>query len=1222
MKAKQKTEEAIKDLFDPAKDIYRSIEKVITYSASHESRLKAEISEYIATDSIEEQLEKLLSKIQYALDSGGENEVGVWVSGFYGSGKSSFTKYLGMALDESVTIDHKPFLTHLQDRLKKAQTKALLGTVAKKYPAAVVLLDLASEMLAGATMEDVSTVLYYKALQWAGYSRNLKVAALERRLRKDGRYEEFLDQIQADAGVPWSEVQNDPLVIDSLVPEIAHALYPALFKSATAFSTEAADFKVFENERVKEMIDIVREKTGKEFIIFIIDEVGQYVGSRQNLILNLDGLAKNLKNIGQGKVWIVGTAQQTLTEDDPRAALNSPELFKLNARFPIQIDLESSDIREICYRRLLGKSPTGEKTLGDQFVEFGQALRQNTKLQDARYYDSDFDKTTFVNLYPFLPAHFDILLHLLGSLAKSTGGIGLRSAIKVIQDVLVEGIDKQAPVADQPVGWLATTVTLYDSLEKDIRRAFPSIHKAVGKAILRFPDSPLHQEVAKTVAVLQILGNMPVTAQNVTSLMHPRIDVASRRDETDVAIKELISDALVPFGEKDGNLCFFSEKLNDIDQERGQIPLRSVETRRILSDGLRESFNPLPSTRLHGTLAVTSGLKVTAGSMASSLAGERETIQTVIEFVAPNDFETARLRLIEESRDRAAHNTIFLLSRSAQDADDKVLEIYRCREIAQRYRNDPDEEVRDYCHAQSDRATKLAGELQHLLKSSLSQGSFIFRAESTAVDVLHQDVLEAAKKYLADVAKQVFDRYSEADVRADTALAEKFLRIGNLKAVTAALDPLSLVQVTGGTPRINTGHKALVSIRDYIDRNGMVEGKRLTDNFTEAPFGWSQDTLRYLIAALLVGGEIKLKVSGREVTVNGQQAIDALSTNNKFKTVGVALRSERLSPEVLGRAAERLTDLAGDQVIPLENEISKVAAKQFPQFQHRFGPLVEKLGALGLPGAETVRDLNQELADIMLTDASGAPQRLGAEDSSLYADLKWAAEVEAAFKNGLEGTIQDLQRHRQQIEALPNSGVPGELRGDLAENLMQLDERLKLTSFHKHAADLNSLLTAIKTRTSQAARQMVESLKASLKEAQLDLQRLPEWSELTQEEKSKSLSQFDDLVTETTDDLNGFKQLLNQEHEIFTRVRDLKKSVESLGRSRRLECEQLAAKQRQEELAKAKQAGQTKLKRELSLPKVVTQASELDRVIGQLQTVKEEVAGYSDIEVTLKLNQD
>src|SRR5436309_15746490 len=81
----------IRTLFDPTKDIYRTIEKVITYAASQESRLKAEISEYIVTESIEEHCRKLLDRMQLAMETGGENEIGVWVSGFYGSGKSSFT---------------------------------------------------------------------------------------------------------------------------------------------------------------------------------------------------------------------------------------------------------------------------------------------------------------------------------------------------------------------------------------------------------------------------------------------------------------------------------------------------------------------------------------------------------------------------------------------------------------------------------------------------------------------------------------------------------------------------------------------------------------------------------------------------------------------------------------------------------------------------------------------------------------------------------------------------------------------------------------------------------------------------------------------------------------------------------------------------------------------------------------------------------------------------
>ena len=174
----------IKQLFDSNKDIYRTIEKVITYSASQEQRLKAEISEYVVTESIEEQFEKLLGKMQAAMEAGGENEVGVWVSGFYGSGKSSFTKYLGLAFDESVTIDGTPFIQHLQNRFKKQTTKQLLSTVAKRFPAAVVMLDLASTQLADASMKEVSTVLYYKILEWAGYSQNLKVAAFERRLEK------------------------------------------------------------------------------------------------------------------------------------------------------------------------------------------------------------------------------------------------------------------------------------------------------------------------------------------------------------------------------------------------------------------------------------------------------------------------------------------------------------------------------------------------------------------------------------------------------------------------------------------------------------------------------------------------------------------------------------------------------------------------------------------------------------------------------------------------------------------------------------------------------------------------------------------------------------------------------------------------------------------------------------------------------------------------------
>jgi len=1196
----------IAELFPSSRDIYRPIEKVITYAASQEARLKAEITEYIVTESIEEQFEELLGKMQLAMEQGGQNEVGVWVSGFYGSGKSSFTKYLGMALDNQVTVDGLSFRHHLQNRLNRPQTRALLNTLATRYPAAVVLLDLASDMLAGSTMAEVSTVLYYKVLQWAGYSQNLKVAAFERRLKKDGRYNNFTARIQEEVGLPWKDVQNDPLVNESLLPELAHEFYPNLFRNAEAFAPDDSDIVRFETDRVQEMIDIVREETGKQHILFVIDEVGQYVGSRPNLILNLDGLAKNLKNIGDGKVWIVGTAQQTLTEDDPKAAFNSPELYKLRDRFPILINLESNDIKEICGKRLLNKSAAGEQVLGDLYDRYGQALRQNTRLQGAAQYGSDFDRATFINLYPFLPAHFGLLLTLLSALAKSTGGIGLRSAIKVIQDVLVEPTHGQA-AAEQPVGWLATTVTLYDALERDIRRSFGSIHHSASLVMERYPDSSLHHEVAKTVVILQILQNMPVNAQNIASLLQSSVDGPARLPAVEQAIGELMADPFIPFGEQEGNLRFFSEKLNEIDKERSQMSVRTIEARRIRNEALRAVFNPAPSTRIHQSLTISAGLKVASGGQITGLAGERETIQLVVEFADAADYETVRTRLLEESRQRNSQHTIYLVGRNLPEVEQTVDDIYRCNEIVQIYRNDIDTEVREYCKSLETRSIRQTKTAQHLLKRSLGQGSFLFRGQMTAADTIHTDVLEAAKKQMDTIAEQVFDRYAEAPVRADTALAEKFLRVGNLRAVSPETDPLGLVQMHNGAPRIQSSHKALVSIRDYLQRHGIAEGKRLSDHFTDAPFGWSPDTLRYLVAALLVAGEISLKVSGRTITVNGQQAIEALRTNNAFRTVGVELREDRPALDVLSRAAQRLTDLCGESVIPLEDEISKAAARYFSRSQLRFGPLGGKLDELGLPGGEQVRGLLIQLAALMQADGSDAPQRLGAEESELYTAVEWAGAVDSSLSTGLEESVRALQHHCREIAGLPPTGAPGNLRKETAETVAQVRERLAVPTFYSHAPELRSALTTLQSRSRDAAAKLAEAQAHTIAEAQADLRRLSDWTALSREEQQETLGKLEALARPASQDIDGIRTLLVQEYVIGQQVSELKKSIVQLGIERHPLDPPGPIKEGHE------------YREALPWPSTVTSIDQLQVLIKQLEVVKQKLTEtYTKIEITFE----
>jgi hypothetical protein len=421
-----------------------------------------------------------------------------------------------------------------------------------------------------------------------------------------------------------------------------------------------------------------------------------------------------------------------------------------------------------------------------------------------------------------------------------------------------------------------------------------------------------------------------------------------------------------------------------------------------------------------------------------SLAGERETVQTIVSFADPTDYGAEKGRLTDESRHKSSENSIYLLARRSPEADDLVAEICRCQRIVELHRHDPDQEVKEYCQSQTERASRLASELRQKIVRSLTQGSFVFRGKVTAVDSLDQSLLAASKKHLSEAAERVFDRYQEAPERVGTDLAEKFLRVPNLRAVTSQIDPLGLVQVNGGNPNIKIDHKGLVSIKDFIERNGTAEGKRLLDVFSGPPFGWSPDTARYMVAALLVAGAVKLKVSGREVTVTGQQAMEALKTNNTFKSVGIALRDDRPSMEVLARAAERLTDLSGESVIPLEEDIGKTAQKLLPSLQHKLAPLAERLQALGLPGVETVRSANQQVADMLLSDASDAPQRFGAEQSPLYDGLKWALAAKIAFDQGFAETIKALRDLELGIDELPGTGIPKDLREGAGEDLDQM----------------------------------------------------------------------------------------------------------------------------------------------------------------------------------------
>lgn len=1189
----------IRDIFDPAKRIDRRIEKVITIEMTDEELLKQEIQEYVVTDSISENFESLLDAVDEGMSSDGLHEVGVWVSGFYGSGKSSFIKNLGFAMDPNRKLGGEPFLKWLQNQFPSQPLRQRLAVVANKHPAVVIMIDLASQAFAGAAQESIANVLYYSVMQWAGYSKDKKVAYFEFMLERDGKMEAFKSRILEETkGKSWDEIKNQPLSVKTFASRLASEFYKETWPDSKSFNEVKIEEAWKEDERVQEMLDLVRRKAGTDKIIFILDEVGQYIASRDDLILNLDGLAKNIKNIGRGKAWIIATAQQTLTEDDPRAVLNSPKLFKLQARFPMWIDLEANDIREICYKRLLSKSSEGDKEVAGLFKRFGPQLRLAVQLKNTRYYSKELDDSTFRRLYPFLPQHFDILLELLGRLARTSGGIGLRSAIKVIQDVLVDQ-SKVRPgadlLADADIGALAAVPVFYDTLERDIQRSFRHIIEGVRRTETVFGKESMEVRSGKTIAVLQVLDDFPITRENVAALLHPSVSSPSLIDQVGAAVDDMLNERSVPLNELDGRLRFVSEAVGGLEKEKIKIVPRVADTRSIFNTALKDVFTPAPSARLKGARAVSTGFKVYAGSMPVSLSGDREEIQTHIVFGPEKDYEKAKEEKTVESTQKNGRDLIFLVARENPELEDKLIEIFRCRTLYNQNRNKAGEkEVEEYLRSQLQRADQLTGELQNDLRKGLEAGSFIFRGRQKAVTEYADSLSEALKDMLSENAEKVFEYYSQAPVQADSGLAERFLKTDKLDRIGSKDDPLELVKRKGGTVGINVDHDALISIRDYLDRSGQVDGRKLLDDFYRAPYGWSKDTTRYLVAAMLVGGVIKLRIGGQDVTVRGDIAVGAMKNTNNFNKAGVALRQGGPKPDALLKASQRLLELTGEPVLPLEEEISKAVGRYFPDLQKAYAPLSLQLSNLKLPGVDRAEGVQEGLTEIIKGDASDAAVRLGQEKCPLYDDLQWAAEVKKAFDNSIGEKIREARFLIDEIPQLPSADILGEIVSETEERRNTLKEYLDRDDFYTLQTQIGNRIADIQQIVKDKARMFVARRREELETEKAAIQSSFEWGELGEDDRVRFASELDSLQVEDAGDLNGLKRVINGQYSNYARLKEIREEI------RRIIDEQRKDKK-------------VLTKDMTDKPRIITSEGQLKEIITDLEELKNDLKDYEKI---------
>ena len=347
-----------------------------------DAQLKTDFAEYVLTDALAREFAKVLEPI---VDSArpaapGTNNVGVWVSGFFGSGKSHFAKVGGHLVAD--TLIGPDTARGLFTRLLKAGSSAhdrvaeLLQEAANyRLRATLVPFDIATEFAPG----DVNNVgrTFLRALyDRIGLSRVTPFAERELELRRAGRYEEFSRLFETKTGASWDEekhLASRMTDVAACLSEVLPDRYPTpeAARENLKFELDFLSSMTIKDvvTRMVRWLDSVQTESGEPHrLVFVADEVGAWTGRDLSKIEQVRGLVEELGVLAQGRIWLVATSQERLSDVvanapgmDPGAARELQQ--RLEARFRINVHLESSEVSTVIEERILEKKPSAKPEL-------------------------------------------------------------------------------------------------------------------------------------------------------------------------------------------------------------------------------------------------------------------------------------------------------------------------------------------------------------------------------------------------------------------------------------------------------------------------------------------------------------------------------------------------------------------------------------------------------------------------------------------------------------------------------------------------------------------------------------------------------------------------------------------------------------------------------------------------------------------------------------------
>lgn len=871
----------IQEMF--VKPIDRDIKGVIKAGQDEKSNVKQELEEYVVTKELQKYFAKFFSAYKKGIN-GYTDKMGVWISGFFGSGKSHFLKILSYLL-ENKEVDGKRAIDYFIDDNKISDSMVLADIkLAADTPTDVILFDVDSKGAAsGKQDKDAIVSVFLKVFnEMQGfYGGNPHIADLERKLSFDGRYEEFKEKFEDLNGNSWVEARNEfdysqDDVVDVLVDMDVMSEEAARNWCEKAFSPYSISIEDF-SKMVKKYID---RKGKNHHVVFLVDEIGQYIGEDSRLMLNLQTVTEDLGTACKGKAWIVVTSQQDI---DSVIKVKGNDFSKIMGRFDTRLSLSSANVDEVIRRRILEKTPVARQTLSMLYDDKSTILKNLILFNDGIEKKLYSGRESFATDYPFVPYQFNLLGDVLTSI-RTHGAAGKHLA-DGSRSMLALFKESAMTIMKKEPGELVPFHLFYDALEEFVEHSHRGV---IAKALENDYINPDHEEpcfnvnVLKALFMIKYVKTIKANVNNIASLMvtninNDRLELVKKVED---ALKVLERQTLIQ--KNNDEYVFLTDEEQDINRA---IQNQSIDSSEVTNKVAELIFDGLFDEKKYRHPAFNNRYAFQFNQVVDDRPYKGSSgYDLTLRILTPNSDEGSdegMMRIIS-----GQSNCVLVVL-----PDDRTFldEIIASAKIEKFLRFDATNAIAKYEEIKIAKRTEMrehSTNAKTFLTDSLKASAIYVSGDK--LQTAAKDISSRINEALAKLVQTVYHKLSYIDA----AMSESDVRtliMGNSSQLSLNLDVAQKNEL------------ALNDVRDFIAANTLkhtkTSMKTIMDRFTKAPYGFVEDDVKWLVAKLFKDGDIALFVNSEAVTFFSKTTDDIVRYITKKEFLEKLMTEKREKPD-------------------------------------------------------------------------------------------------------------------------------------------------------------------------------------------------------------------------------------------------------------------------------------------------------------------------------------